>query len=78
MRIWLCSKTWMGIFSCGIYGKIKILALCVSKTGQVFLQHIFRDVRNGTISMAYLSSVLPNGSNFSIPNLVKFDTSTLI
>ena len=47
------------------------------KTEQVFLQDIFRDVRNGTITMDYLSNVLPNGSNFSIPNLVKFDTSTL-
>ena len=47
------------------------------KTEQVFLQDIFRDVRNGTITMDYLSSVLPNGSNFSIPNLVKFDASTL-
>ena len=47
------------------------------KTEQVFLQDIFRNVRNGTITMDYLSNVLPNGSNFSIPNLVKFDTSTL-
>jgi hypothetical protein len=47
------------------------------KTEQVFLQDIFRDVRNGTITMNYLSNVLPNGSNFSIANLVKFDTSTL-
>jgi len=47
------------------------------KTEQVFLQDIFRDVRNGTITMNYLSNVLPNGSNFSIANLVKFDASTL-
>ena len=48
------------------------------KTEQVFLQDIFREVKNGTITMAYLSNVLPDGSNFSIPNLVKFNTSTLL
>ena len=47
------------------------------KNEKDFLQHIFREVRSGTITMDYLSNVLPNGSNFSIANLVKFDTSTL-
>lgn len=48
------------------------------KNEKEFLQHIFREVRRGIITMDYLSSVLPTGSNFSIPNLVKFDTITLL
>lgn len=47
------------------------------KTEQVFLQDIFRDVRNGSITMEYLSNVLPNGNDFNIPNLVSFDATTL-
>ena len=49
-----------------------------NKTEKAFLQDIYAKVKNNTITIDYLSDVLPGGSNFGIPGLIKFNQSNLI
>ena len=49
-----------------------------NKTEQEFLQHIYTQVKNDIITVDYLSDVLPDGDNFNIPGLIKFNQSNLI
>jgi hypothetical protein len=49
-----------------------------NKTEQAFLQDIYAKVKNNTITIDYLSDVLPGGTNFGIQGLDKFNQSNLI
>jgi len=48
------------------------------KTEEAFLQDIYAKVKNNTITIDYLSDVLPGGSNFGIQGLDQFNQSNLI
>jgi hypothetical protein len=47
------------------------------KTEEAFLQDIYAKVKNNTITIDYLSDVLPGGSNFGIQGLDKFNQSSI-
>ena len=49
-----------------------------NKTEEAFLQDIYAKVKTDEITIAYLSNVLPDGANFGIPELIKFNQSNLI
>jgi hypothetical protein len=42
------------------------------KTEENLLKEVFTNVKNGVITLDYLSSVLPGGANYNIPDLVPF------
>jgi len=64
------------VYSNGTYINVpdldKLFLHNFGKTEETFLQHVYRDVKNDTINIQYLSNVLPLGSDFNIPNLNRF------
>jgi hypothetical protein len=64
------------VYSNGTYINVpdldKLFLHNFGKTEETFLQDVYRDVKNDTINIQYLSNVLPLGSDFNISNLNKF------
>ena len=43
-----------------------------NKTEENFLKDVYTKVKSNVITVNYLSNVLPNGSDYNIPNLIKY------